>query len=191
MKRLFIAIKLVPNASILSVYNSLRKELSYNKIRWVEPTNFHLTLKFIGETQENKIPYIIDIIKNTIDSYGKIKLDVNKIGIFGSSYKPRIIWLGIAENKKIDNLANDMINNLDAAGFVKDTQNFVPHFTIGRITNIIDKKTFNHSIEKQRNVIFQKIEVKNIVLYESILSGKNTRYNEIYRFSLTKQITIT
>ncbi len=191
MKRLFIAIKLVPNASILSVYNSLRKELSYNKIRWVEPTNFHLTLKFIGETHENKIPYIIDIIKNTIDSYGKIKLDINKIGIFGSSYKPRIIWFGIAENKKIDNLANDMINNLDAAGFVKDTQNFVPHFTIGRITNIIDKKTFNHSIEKQRSVIFQKTEVKNIVLYESILSGKKTRYNEIYRFSLTNEITIT
>ncbi len=191
MKRLFIAAKLVPNTNTLSVYNSLRKELSYNKIRWVEPTNFHLTLKFIGETQENRIPYIIDIIKNTIDSYGKIKLDINKIGIFGSSYKPRIIWFGIAENKKIDNLASAIINNLDAAGFLKDNQNFVPHFTIGRITNIIDKEIFNQSIEKQRSVIFQKTEVKNIVLYESILSGKNTRYNEIYRFSLTKQITIT
>jgi 2'-5' RNA ligase len=189
MKRLFIAIKLTPNANVLGVYNYLRKELSYNKIRWVEPGNFHLTLKFIGETQESKIPYIIEIIKNAIGNYDIMKLNINKIGIFGSSYKPRIIWFGIAKNKKIDNLANDLINNLDAVGFVKDNQNFIPHFTIGRITNIIDKKVFNSIIDEKQSIILQQAEVKEVILYESIQTHKNICYNEIFCFSLTKEIT--
>jgi len=47
----------------------------------------------------------------------------------------------------------EIINNLDIAGFSKDRQNFVPHFTIGRIRKILNKQLLNIEIgEGKRNV---------------------------------------
>ena len=56
MKRLFAAIKIHPSARFISVLNAISASLSHERIKWVEPENMHLTLKFFGETAENKIP---------------------------------------------------------------------------------------------------------------------------------------
>ena len=185
MKRLFIATKFKPDDNTLRIYNSMRRVLGYNKIRWVEPDNFHLTFKYIGNTFEEKIPVIIDVIKNTVENYQVIKLELNKVGIFGSRYNPRVIWFGIDENKLLENLGLDLIHNLDVAGFSKDAQNFVPHITLARINKITDKQLFNRDIEKVKDVFLQHIIVDKIVLLESILSPKGLHYDEIFSSSLS------
>jgi len=185
MKRLFIATKLKPDDNTLRIYNSMRRVLGYNKIRWVEPDNFHLTFKFLGNTPESKIPLVIDVIKKTVETYGIINMDINKVGIFGSRYNPRVIWLGIDENKQLKKLGLDLINNLDEVGFLKDRQNFVPHITVGRISKITDKQLFNSDIDKVKGAFLQQTIVDKIVLFESILSRKGPLYNEIYCTSMT------
>ncbi len=185
MKRLFIATKLKPDDNTLRIYNSMRRVLGYNKIRWVEPDNFHLTFKFLGNTPESKIPLVIDVIKKTVETYGIINMDINKVGIFGSRYNPRVIWLGIDENKQLKKLGLDLINNLDEVGFLKDRQNFVPHITVGRISKITDKQLFNSDIDKVKGAFLQQTIVDKIVLFESILSRKSPLYNEIYCTSMT------
>ncbi len=185
MKRLFIAIKLIPNDNLLKVYYSLMKTLGHDKIRWVDPGNFHLTLKFLGNTPEDKIDVISNIINDIISSYSSIDIEVNKIGVFGSSYKPRVIWFGINDNEKLVRLANDLIVGLDIGGFHKDRQNFVPHFTFGRITKITDKQVFNNSIVGFKDLIVQQTIVDRVILYESILSSKGVQYKEINSFFLS------
>ncbi len=185
MKRLFIATKFKPDDNTLRIYNSMRSVLGYNKIKWVEPDNFHLTFKYIGNTFEEKIPVIIDVIKNTVENYQDIKLELNKVGIFGSRYNPRVIWFGISANMQLENLGLDLIHNLDVAGFSKDAQNFVPHITVARINKITDKQLFNRDIEKVKDVFLQHIIVDKIVLLESILSPKGPRYDEIFSSSLS------
>ena len=187
MKRLFVAIKLIPDNNTLKIYNSLRNDLNYNKIRWVEPEKFHLTLKFIGQTDETKLPIIIDSIKKTIENNGAIKIIINKIGIFGSSYNPRIIWLGVSKNEELKTLANKLINNLAKIGFKKDRQNFIPHFTIGRISQIADKQLFNNSLEKKRQDIHQQLIIEEVILYESIFNRKKHEYKEITNFPISKK----
>jgi len=184
MKRLFIAIKLIPDDNLLKIYHSLKQALRYDKIRWVNPENFHLTIKFLGKTSEDKIDVISYIINETLSSYSSIDIEVNKIGIFGSSYKPRVIWFGIKDHKQLKSLAVELINNLNAAGFPKDRQNFVPHFTIGRITKVTDKKAFNNTIAGIKDEFIQYAMVNTIILYESILSPKGPQYKEINSFSL-------
>ena len=98
MKRLFIAIKLTPDDNLLKVYYSLKKAFSQDKIRWVPPENFHLTLKFFGNTPKEKISTISKVISSTVGSFSPIKVELIKAGIFGSKYKPRVIWFGIKEN---------------------------------------------------------------------------------------------
>lgn len=184
MKRLFVAIKIVPSESTINTYKTLRNNLSSNKIKWTDAENFHLTLKFLGLTHNHEIPNIIEVIKNTIhDNSFLLNLNLSKIGVFGSSYKPRIIWFGFEKNNELEKLVTNLINNLEVIGFAKDSQNFVPHISIGRINKVTDKISFNNAI-KNSNLLNQEIAVSKIVLLESVLSKMGTKYNEIYSFEI-------
>ena len=167
MKRLFIAIKLISDNNLLKIYYSLKQALRHDKIRWIDPDNFHLTFKFLGNTPEDKIDIISDVIKKTIKAYSILNIELNSTSVFGSSYEPRVIWFGIKDHKQLKSLAVELINNLDTAGFPKDRQNFVPHFTIGRITKIIDKQVFNHTIAGIKDEFIQYATVDRIIIYES------------------------
>lgn len=186
MKRLFVAIKLIPDENLLKIYYSLKQALHYDKIRWVDPGNFHLTLKFLGNTSEDKVNIISDVISSTVKSYSMLNIELKKTGVFGSRYKPRVIWFGINENEQLKSLGIELLNKLDDAGFPKDRQNFVPHLTIGRITKITDKQIFNNEIEKVKDVFLQQIIVDKVILFESILSSKAPLYKVINTFQLIK-----
>ncbi len=184
MKRLFIAIKLIPAGSLLKTYFALQKALQYDKIRWVPPDNFHVTLKFLGNTPEERISTISEVITSSVSSFNPLNVEFVNCGIFGSSYKPRVIWFGIRQHEELKKLGLAIIDNLDNAGFAKDRQNFVPHLTIGRITKIADKRMFNDVINKVRNVHLQETIFDKVILFESILTSKSPTYNEIKSFPL-------
>lgn len=52
MKRLFIAIPLVAGPELMLLLKKLQTGLNYERIKWVNPAQIHLTLKFLGETPE-------------------------------------------------------------------------------------------------------------------------------------------
>jgi len=186
MKRLFIAIEVKPDANTLKVYNYLRRVLSYNSINWIDPDKFHLTFKFLGSTIESNIPDITNVIRSTVEEYKIVNVELNKIGIFGSSYKPRVIWFGIEKNLQLEHLVVDLLNNLETVGFPKDRQNFVPHITIGRINKIVDKKLFNDSINEVKNLLLQQLVIDRVTLFESILTSDGSKYKEIFSIPLLR-----
>jgi len=184
MKRLFLAIKLIPDKSLLKIYHSLQQSFRYDKIRWVDPVNFHLTLKFFGNTSDEKIPIISEVIQNVLKPYGPLNLELENCGVFGSKYKPRVIWFGISNNNQLKNLVIELLNDLHDAGFVKDRQNFVPHITVGRITKIINTRLFYEEMSKVKDVFLQQIIFDKIILFESVLSSGAPQYNVIKSFPL-------
>ncbi len=184
MKRLFIAIKIIPEGNTLEKYHELRQALNYNKIRWVEPDKLHVTIKFLGDTYEDRIPIVSSVIRSTIKASGSFNIELKNVGIFGSRYRPRVIWFGISDNEMLSTIANDLIINLDIEGFKNDRQNFVPHLTVGRIKHIEDKVLFNNEIKKFHDLFFQESFVERLILYESILTSKGPVYNEIESFNL-------
>ncbi len=185
MKRLFLAIKVIPDHNLLKIYHAMQQSFRYDKIRWVDPINFHLTLKFFGNTSEEKIPIISEVVQNVLKPYDPLNLVLENCGVFGSRYKPRVIWLGIANNNQLKNLGIELLNDLHDAGFIKDRQNFVPHITVGRITKIIDKRLFNEEMSKIKDVFIQNNIVDKIILFESSLSPKGAQYNIIESFHLS------
>jgi 2'-5' RNA ligase len=172
------------NLKTLRAYNYLRRVLSYNNINWIDPDKFHLTLKFLGNTHENIIPNITNVMRATVEAYSVINIELDKIGIFGSSYKPRVIWFGIAKNLQLEKLVTDLLNNLDTAGFPKDRQNYVPHISFGRINKVIDKKFFSDSIDVVNNTSLQKLSIDRVILYETILTNDGYQYNELFSMPL-------
>ena len=128
MKRLFAAIKVIPDDNFMKLYYRLLKDLDGNHINWVKPDNMHITLKFFGETEESRIGGICEIMDGISLIHKPFSFHLKDIGIFGSRYKPRVIWFGIENPEQIINLGVDLLQKLETAGFENDRQNFVPVF---------------------------------------------------------------
>ena len=179
MKRLFAAIHIVPDSHFLSVFADLKSRLRTEKIRWVKPQNLHITIKFFGETPSEKEIDIQQILRKSVTNFAPLKLTLKKTGIFGSRYKPRLIWFGIEENKQLFALTNEIFSKLSLAGFPVDRQNFVPHLSLGRLKSVRNKITFQQTIDLYREIFVQKVEVNSITLFESKLHPDGVTYNAI------------
>ncbi len=184
MKRLFVAVKLEPDKDFIATYQALRKPLVLERIKWVEPQNMHLTLKFLGKTPDEQKPQLHAALLAVASRHAEFELQLNKTGIFGSSYHPRVIWLGDDDSQEIRQLGEDMLNSLDAAGFPRDRQNFVPHLTLGRIKQINNKKHFQKVMDRFRSAFSLSVNVKEFVLYQSILKPDGPVYIALKRYRL-------
>lgn len=183
-KRLFAAIKLNPEQSLLKTYAFLKNNLLGDNIAWVDPSKLHITLRFFGEIDNNNIEKIITCLENTSNYCSSFKIELIGIGIFGSRYAPRVIWIGIKKDILFDNLINKMFNNLALIGHKGDRQNFVPHLTLARINKIYDKKRFQQIIKLSSKELLQEIHVTEFSLFESTLTKNGANYSTIQSFKL-------
>ena len=186
MKRLFAAIKIHPSPEFIRVLNQLTTDLRHERIKWVEPENIHLTLKFFGETDEKQIPAIREALLAATSDCPVFNLNINRTGIFGSRYDPKVVWFGIDPEPNLNRLAQGVFTGLQKAGWEPDRQNFVPHLTIGRIRELRDKTLFQQVIEKYRDARVQEESVEQVILYESILRREGPLYINLASFELGK-----
>ncbi|HMM10954.1 MAG TPA: RNA 2',3'-cyclic phosphodiesterase [Bacteroidales bacterium] len=185
MKRLFVAIHLQPSDELLGLLDELRHRLGHERINWVKPENMHLTLKFLGETPEVKLAAISHALRRAVENHRPFAYQFDRTGIFGSRHDPRVLWLGMQErSRQLDSLAGAVLDAMDAIGFLRDRQNFVPHLTLGRIHQLQDKKLFSGIVAAIPQRIYLQGVVEEVVLYESILLRQGPRYVPLERFAL-------
>lgn len=187
MKRLFLALKITPNLKLNELFQNLRNNLIYEKIKWVDINNLHLTLKFFGETEDTKIDGICQFIENITSTKDTFSFNISNLGIFGSKYKPSVIWLGCNECIALTSMADTILNELKTIGFERDRQNFVPHLSLGRINHLSDKERFKQIIGKYNISDIQTVKVNEIFLFESVLRKEGPVYTILYRFKLKNQ----
>jgi 2'-5' RNA ligase len=184
MKRLFAAIKIHPSADYIRLFNEISSSLNHERIKWVEPENTHLTLKFFGETDETKIPVIRKAIETAVTRSKPFIIKIANTGVFGSSYDPKVMWFGIEKNAQLEELVRNIFTELAKYGWEADRQNFVPHLTIGRIRELKDKPLFQQIIRKYNTVEIQEENVTEIILYESILRREGPLYVNVFSAAL-------
>ena len=184
MKRLFVAIKIEPNERFLEIYNHLNGYLKYESLRFVETDKIHLTLRFLGETPETKIVEIEKALSEVAEKSSPFSLNINKIGVFGSSYNPRVLWMGIDKDVSLTLLHKNIEKNLAKIGFYSDRQNFVPHITLARIKQLKDLKLFQKIIAPYNEIEIMSQPINSFTLYESILNPKGPTYIPLNRYVL-------
>lgn len=185
MKRLFAAVKVHPSPDFMKTYNSLRSGLKFCRITWVKPESIHITLKFFGETEEKRIPEISRVLKEVASSHKPFVSELVNVGIFGSSYAPKVIWFGIENAEPLKKLGADVLQSLEPIGWEVDRQNFVPHLTVGRIKEIPDKQLFQKIIDGHKKTRMQDIRVGEFHLFESTLLRDGPVYTVLESYKLT------
>jgi len=168
--RLFIAIE--PPEEIKEYLSSIK--LPDFKGTAVKPSNIHLTLKFLGEVDEDK--------KNEIKKrLNKIKLEpinctTSNIGYFPSEDYIKVIWIGLEPKGKLTNLQQEIDNQLKDL-FPKD-KNFHPHLTLARVKFIEDKEKFKETI-KTLKTEKHEFTITEFKLLKSTLTKEGPIYEEI------------
>ncbi len=157
--RTFIAIE-IPESIKNKLYNSFNKEKKENKgVKWVEKKNLHITLKFIGEIEEGKIPLISKILDDVQDKFKTFKVYLSESGAFPDFRFPRVLWVGIHPEEKIKEIFDFMEKKLEKIGVLREKRNFHPHITIARVKKKgkinFKKKNFNEDFEIKRVILFK------------------------------------
>lgn len=184
MKRLFIAIKTVPGGDLLRMISSVKSLLGNESIKWVDPGNIHITLAFLGDTEEEKIKPLINILNGTCAGSGRFEFSLSGTGVFKNYNDPRVIWAGISPKERLVNLSAKITDSLKTGGFVIENRSFRPHLTIGRIKTLKDKDNLKKVLEAYRDTEFQRISATEVILFESILMQTGPLYKELGKFPL-------
>jgi RNA 2',3'-cyclic 3'-phosphodiesterase len=185
MQRIFAAVKILPDDGLLRLLHTLRSALSQDKIKWVDTANMHITLKFFGETPEDKVQEISKALESIV-TLQAFEIQCKGVGIFGSQYKPRVIWLGINDISKLQQLESKVAAAIEPLGYLPDRQNFVPHLTLGRINFINDKKYFQDTIAMAKSFTSEIQKIPAFHLYESKLKPTGPEYSIITSYSLAE-----
>jgi len=188
-KRLFIAVPVEERTKNLLKQNisKAQKSLDYN-LKWVSGENLHLTLKFLGDTNPERLQEIKTTLSNTCSQFKTLNLYYNHFGAFPSTNYPKVLFFGLKDNtNRLKNLQINIENSLDKLGFDKENREYTPHLTFARTrksTNINNlKNDYNNFIKNNDLRIYQK--VNQISLIESKLYKSGPVYEEIFSINLT------
>jgi RNA 2',3'-cyclic 3'-phosphodiesterase len=184
MKRIFIALKIEPGATLLKMLSFLKSGLSKESIKWTNPDNIHITLAFLGDTEEKMIKEISSMLKDKCEGTGRFELVLKGTGVFRSMNDPRIIWAGIEPSEELITINYLIVAGLKDLTIKLENRPFNPHLTIGRIRHLNDKEAFKSLIDQFHNTEIQVVPVNEVILYESILLQSGPIYKPITRFNL-------
>lgn len=176
MKRTFIAVKIPLKKGALEIIQDIKNEFKNDKIKWVESWNLHITLYFLGDTEENRIEGVIETLKENLNQFEKFNLKLNGIGVFGAARDPKVIWIGIDKSEQFQKLKLIINNSLKELGFKVDEKVFKPHLTIGRIKYIRDKTKLKNLLKQHETLKLGVIEVDKVYYYESQLTQRGPIY---------------
>lgn len=180
MIRTFIALE-IPDIvldEIITVRNTL---LTGNeKIRWENKAKLHVTLKFLGDTDQNKAVEIFSSIHQSAKKYSKFNLELDRFGFFNSNKIPRILWTGLKENLELEKFVKEIDILCSEFGFEKEKRKFKPHITMLRIKDgsiIKNLLPFDNYKLPDTKFIGEKI-----TMFESTLTQKGSFYKPLISF---------
>ena len=156
-----------------------------DKTNWVDDHLYHITIKFLGNIREEKIPSIKNILSQCVQNTDSFDLQLDQIKAFGSTYHPRVLIISALPHCTMQQLHQNIENKLQTIGLKSDFGNFVPHLTLARIHALDQKKMFWNTINRYQINETHIIPVNKIILYESILTkGYQPRYVALEEFRL-------
>ena len=181
MIRLFVALK-IPDL----VKTEIRRiciDLSGNEsgIRWESNEKIHLTLKFIGEVNDELLKPVSDSL-GFIKNFSKINCSVVKFDFLFRFKEPKILWAELKTDESVNSLAEEINQRLFEYGIEKETKKFKPHLTLLRIK----KNPGEEFIKRFKNYTLNEIKftATEVALIESRLSQSGSVYKEIKKYEL-------
>ena len=187
MLRAFVAVDLESQTvqQIAAAITTLRPCLP--GIRWLPPTNIHLTLKFLGDIDEAKVAPIAAALERDLCPFSCFTINAKGLGVFPGVARPRILWVGLVGDE-LNALASRVEKALIPLGFAAEKRAFTPHLTVGRWRQFKGSpKELEDEIGKWRDHDFGRSTVDEAILFQSVLKPEGALYRPLKTVVLTKK----
>jgi 2'-5' RNA ligase len=188
MKRTFIAFKVQPPAPVLQEINSIRNKLEDVSVKWVPFQNYHLTLTFLGQTNEEQLKALKNLLKHTADQLNPFTVDFTGLGIFGKPGNPKVLWIGGKTTDHIGKVKSELDKSLKKLGFVFDDKPFRVHLTLGRIKRNNNLKVLEKTVEQYKDYLFFEEKINDIILYESVSGPGGPLYYPLVKEEINQSV---
>jgi len=184
MKRTFIAVGVKPTAKLKEDYDLVRYRLRLERINWISVDHLHITLNFLGDTDDQLIPEIVRYQEKVVSATPAFQLTLRSLGVFKSLQEPRVLWMGCDPCPGLGKIKSELDRDLSGLGFKPEGREFSPHLTLGRVKEIRQINQLAQLITLYKNVEVQTQTVENITFFESRLTPSGPEYLPIQVFSL-------
>lgn len=183
--RCFVAIALPPavRALLVQVQDALRRADA--DVKWVEPDNLHLSLKFLGDVDDEPLATLKGALSVEALRWPRLRLTYGGIGTFPERGAPRVVWAGCSGDlQTLAALAGAVERAAEQVGIPREHHPFVAHLTLGRVKSERNLKRLRSAIENQAAVPLGSDDVKEFVLYRSTLTNRGPIYETLAGFPL-------
>jgi len=185
--RVFCAIELPDQgrARLQEHIQQLRKDVPEVAASWSRVENIHLTLKFFGNVELDKIHAISTAASRMVKEFSPFEITIGNTGVFPRPSRAQVLWIGVSDpSGKLLGLQKRLEDECAAAGFAKEGRAFRPHLTIARIRKPDGARPL---ADAHLSMHFESMPVTltEVIVFRSELSSKGSRYTTISRHQLT------
>jgi len=182
--RLFVAVNLPSEIRerLAAVQDSLRRAQA--EVSWVRAENIHVTLKFLGETEEKRLERIRPALDEVANAGAPFSMELSGVGSFGGRI-PRVVWVGVGDGAEpLIQLAGRVEAALARVGFPKERRGLTAHLTLGRVRSPKNAEALLASLQEFRAEKFGTVAATQFELMQSELRPTGSVYTVLEKFPL-------
>jgi 2'-5' RNA ligase len=161
-----------------------KADIKKSDAKWVNPENIHLTLKFLGEIKDEQVVDVCKITGGVAGRHKSFELNVESVGHFGGK-SPRVLWVGTGQNiDKLLELQEDLEQQLDLAGWPRETRKFSGHLTLCRIRNTRAGIKLAQLAKDYEDFKLGTMAADSVSVYQSQLTPRGPIYAVLGKYEL-------
>jgi len=146
-------------------------------IAWVAEERLHLTMKFFGEQPENAVDALRDSLRGAAAGHDPLVLRLGGLGAFPNLRAPRVVWMGVDAEPKLELLHHDVERACADLGHALDARAFRPHITLGRSREPLARPAARSLADAARAVRYAgEAPVRTLDLMASVLAPPGPNY---------------
>ena len=153
-------------------------------VKWVEESNYHLTLKFLGSVDEELIPRIKATLEEIATKHTAFEITIRGAGVFPDARRPRVVWVGIESAQGLGLIARDIEAGMIQYGFAPEDRSFSPHLTVGRVKSLRGSGDVMRALHALGQVSFGVQAVRSIAIMKSDLTPHGPIYGRLHEIIL-------
>jgi 2'-5' RNA ligase len=178
--RTFIAIEVGSPARevMLRLLKQLASELS--EVRWTQPDQLHLTLKFLGDIDNRSLPEICNQMRSACAGIEAFSASLKGLGAFPKNKPPRVLWVGVEDGTEPLRLMHQRLDSsLGGIGVPSEGRAYSPHLTLGRINRGADQQQLAARMARDSDTDFARFDVSEVLLIASVRDRNRMTYETI------------
>ena len=155
------------------------------RVRWVRPEGLHVTLKFLGEIDEEMVEPVTAVVAEAAEGIAPFQVRVAGLGAFPPRGAPRVLWAGVDDPAgQLATIHRRIDRGLAPLGFERERRRFHPHVTLGRAKDRRADPGLRTTLDGLCDHELGVQAVAEIVLFHSILDPTGAVHNPLRRHPL-------